>query len=97
MLYEHPLERLTVRQRPGVTTFRFWQEGPGYDRNLSEPSTAVAAIDYVHRNPVRRGLVERAVDWKWSSARYYVLDPPQQYPSLPILHSLPIEWLNAPE
>jgi putative transposase len=29
------LEKLTIRQRPGVTTFRYWQEGPGYDRNLT--------------------------------------------------------------
>jgi putative transposase len=63
------LEKLTVRQRPGVTTFRFWQEGPGYDRNLTKASTVLAAIDYLYHNPVRRGLVKRAVDWKWSSAR----------------------------
>jgi putative transposase len=29
------LNRLTIRQRPGITTFRYWQEGPGYDRNLT--------------------------------------------------------------
>jgi putative transposase len=28
-------------------------------------------IDYVHQNPVRRGLVKRAEDWKWSSAAFY--------------------------
>ena len=28
------LERLTVPERPGVETFRFWQEGGGYDRNI---------------------------------------------------------------
>ena len=26
-------------------------------------------IEYLHDNPVRRGLVSRAVDWPWSSAR----------------------------
>jgi putative transposase len=26
-------------------------------------------IDYIHMNPVRRGLVERPEDWPWSSAR----------------------------
>ncbi|MGO8745627.1 MAG: hypothetical protein ACLQNE_06525 [Thermoguttaceae bacterium] len=26
-------------------------------------------IEYVHDNPVRRGLVRRAVDWPWSSVR----------------------------
>ena len=29
-------------------------------------------LDYMHLNPVRRGLVIRAVDWKWSSARWYL-------------------------
>ena len=27
-------------------------------------------IDYIHLNPVRRGLVERAELWKWSSAAW---------------------------
>ena len=65
------LKRLTVRQRPGVTAFRFWQEGPGYDRNLTEVATTLAAIDYLHLNPVRRRMVKQATDWRWSSARYY--------------------------
>ncbi|MCR4413367.1 MAG: transposase [Thermoguttaceae bacterium] len=89
------LQRLTIRQRPGVITFRSWQEGPGYERNLTKPSTVLAAIDYLHHNPVRRGLVNRAVDGKWSSARYYLVDPPRQYASLPSVHSLPAEWLDA--
>ena len=24
-------------------------------------------VNYIHDNPVRRGLVEQAEDWKWSS------------------------------
>ena len=90
------LQRLTVRQRPGVTTFRYWQEGPGYDRNLSKPATVLAAIDYLHHNPVRRGLVKGAADWKWSSARFYLVDPPQQHAGLPVIYRLPAEWLNEP-
>jgi hypothetical protein len=27
-------------------------------------------IDYIHANPVRRGLVELASDWEWSSAAF---------------------------
>jgi putative transposase len=30
-----------------------------------------AVIDYIHANPVRRGLVARVEDWEWSSARWY--------------------------
>ena len=26
---------------------------------------------YIHRNPVRRGLVAQPQDWKWSSYRHY--------------------------
>ncbi len=25
--------------------------------------------EYIHFNPVKRGLVKQGVDWKWSSAR----------------------------
>ena len=84
------VDRLTVRERPGKTCFRFWQEGPGYDRNLTTPAVIDTAIEYIHMNPVRRGLVKRAVDWKWSSASWYVLGPSrQQQPGLPFIHSLP--------
>ncbi|HEY1264695.1 MAG TPA: hypothetical protein VGF06_14305 [Terriglobales bacterium] len=30
-------------------------------------------LRYLHRNPVKRGLVESPEDWKWSSFRHYAL------------------------
>jgi putative transposase len=68
------LERLTVRERPGVHRFRFWQEGGGYDRNLRSVKALEAVIAYIHENPVRRGLCIRSTDWRWSSARHYYGD-----------------------
>lgn len=89
------LDRLTIQERPGKTSFRFWQEGPGYDRNLSTPAVIEAAIDYIHLNPVRRGFVERAIDWKWSSASWYLLHPPRRHlPGLPTIHGLPLGTLD---
>jgi putative transposase len=88
------LRRLTIRQRPGVATFRFWQEGPGHDGNLFSPRRILAAIDYIHMNPVRRGLCERCIDWKWSSARYHLLEREQSDPDLPRLTPLPPDLLN---
>jgi putative transposase len=83
------LKRLTVRERPGKTCFRYWQEGPGFDRNLYTPAAIQASLDYIHNNPVQRGLCRRAIDWKWSSARYYLLEPPrQQFPELPHIHGI---------
>jgi len=28
-------------------------------------------VNYIHLNPVRAGLVERAIDYRWSSARIW--------------------------
>lgn len=61
------LEKLTVRNR-NRTYRRFWQAGPGYDANLYELESIYKAIEYIHNNPVRRGLVAHATDWPWSSA-----------------------------
>jgi len=91
MQSEAPLiKRLTVRERPGKFCFRFWQEGPGYDRNIFSPDALEASMDYIHNNPVERRLCHRAIDWTWSSARFYLLDPPrQQFPELPHIHAVP--------
>ena len=43
-------------------------------------------LTYIHLNPVRRGLVERAVDWKWSSARWYANKQSV---------GVPIEWIEC--
>lgn len=64
------LERLTVTEG-GAPVFRFWLPGGGYDQNLWNVGPVRRVIDYVHENPVRRGLVPNAVDWWWSSARWW--------------------------
>lgn len=66
------LSKLTVRERPNYYVFRFWQEGGGFDRNFYEPKAIQSSIDYLHQNPVRQGLCSSAIEWKWSSARYYL-------------------------
>jgi putative transposase len=65
------LEKLTVRYPNGCIEHRFWQAGGGYDRNVTESRTLFQMIDYIHLNPVRRGLVEHPEDWEWSSARWH--------------------------
>jgi len=64
------LARLTVHEGQRVR-HRFWQPGGGYDRNIISTEALRAMIDYIHANPVRRGLVARVEDWEWSSARWY--------------------------
>jgi putative transposase len=56
----------TGHDRPAYT---FWQEGGGYDRNICTATALRQAVEYIHANPVRRGLVEHPGDWPWSSWR----------------------------
>jgi putative transposase len=49
---------------------RFWQ-ARYYDFNVYSDEKRMEKIDYMHWNPVKRGLVERMEDWNWSSYRFY--------------------------
>ncbi|MGA2798079.1 MAG: transposase [Thermoguttaceae bacterium] len=62
------LERLTVRNR-NRTYHRFWQAGPGQDRNIYDPNAAHQVLEYIHNNPVQRGLVALPEQWQWSSTQ----------------------------
>jgi len=86
------LPRLMVRERPGKIVFRFWQEGPGFDRNLFKTKAVQLSIDYIHANPVKRGLCVKARDWRWSSARYYESDGQELDELLPTITPLPAEF-----
>ena len=48
----------------------FWQ-ARYYDFNVWSERKVVEKLRYIHRNPVKRGLVERPEDWVWSSFRHY--------------------------
>jgi len=52
------------RERP------FWQ-AHYYDFHVSTHDQFVEKLRYIHRNPVRRGLVAKPEDWPWSSFRRY--------------------------
>jgi putative transposase len=86
------LNQLTVLERPGKTCFRFWQEGAGFDRNLFSATAIAASIDYIHANPVKRGLCQRATDFLWSSARFHELGIVDQ--QLPKLIRPDPEWFH---
>ncbi len=42
-----------------------------YDFNVWSARKRIEKIKYIHRNPVRRGLVEQPDQWRWSSFRAY--------------------------
>jgi putative transposase len=64
------LDRITT----GGGAVRFWQKGGGFDRNVRDQEEFCREVRYIHENPVRRGLVDRCEDWRWSSVRWWMGD-----------------------
>jgi len=46
---------------------RVWQR-EYWDRFVRDERHFYTAMDYIHENPVKAGLVEKGEDWEWSSA-----------------------------
>jgi putative transposase len=63
-LWSSAMEEWLKDRRP------FWQTR-GYDFNIDRFDTLVEKLNYCHKNPLTRGLVNDAADWRWSSYRYY--------------------------
>jgi putative transposase len=61
----------------------FWQP-KYYPFNLYSAGKAREKLEYMHLNPVRAGLVTRALDWEWSSAGYYLNG---------VDVGIPLEWI----
>lgn len=50
--------------------YQFWQEGVHAEMVFSE-AVMREKLDYIHRNPVKRGYVDLPEHWRYSSARDY--------------------------
>ena len=70
-------KRADARQRslfPDATLRTpFWQ-ARFYDFNVWTTRKRVEKLRYMHRNPVKRGLVISPEQWRWSSYCFYLLD-----------------------
>jgi putative transposase len=64
------LKQQTSRKLKQRGEIRFWQRRY-YDFNVHNELKRVEKLRYMHRNPVKRGLVEEPEDWPWSSFRHY--------------------------
>jgi putative transposase len=49
----------------------FWQRRY-YDRNIRRTDELYRALNYIHYNPVKRGLVQKPDDWRWSSCQHHL-------------------------
>lgn len=68
-------EQLMAIGRRTDRSRQFWQPTRHPEAIWSERFWK-SKIDYIHDNPCRKGLVRRSTDWRFSSAAFWLLDPP---------------------
>ena len=66
------LEQLAFYRKAhkGDRAYQFWQEGV-HPELLQNAAIMRQKIEYIHQNPVKRGYVDNAMHWRYSSARNY--------------------------
>jgi putative transposase len=71
--------RRLLRPRCGKLQSRLWEDAAPnhvwqrrfYDFNVWTKHKRIEKLRYMHRNPVKRGLVAEPEHWRWSSFRFY--------------------------
>jgi len=66
-------KQMSLWEAPGRG--RIWQPR-FYDFVVFSEHKRLEKLRYIHRNPVKRGLVEEPQHWAWSSFRHYAYDEP---------------------
>ena len=66
------LEQLSFYKKSHKTdsNYQFWQEG-SHPQLIQSKEMLRQKLDYIHLNPVKRGYVDEAMHWRYSSARNY--------------------------
>lgn len=67
-------------------TYQFWQEG-SHPQEIVSDEMMWQKLEYIHLNPVKRGYVDEAIHWRYSSARNYA--------GMPGLITVKTDWWNG--
>lgn len=77
VLKQRVSQQCHARDRSGSTQDAarppFWYPR-SYDFNVFSQKKIAEKLDYIHWNPVKRGLVSSPEQWQWSSYRFYALE-----------------------
>jgi putative transposase len=79
MKYETSLRKLEHDSWKRSHRYSLWQHDSEVFSITSE-TTFMQKVNYIHQNPVRAGLVERAEDYRWSSVRLWSKCPSEDVP-----------------
>lgn len=77
--FERSLNKLSSAQGTRQHKYSLWDHHPNLKR-VTDESVFMQKVHYIHQNPVRAGLVERAEDYRWSSIRCWLKCPAENEP-----------------
>jgi len=79
--YFDSLAKLQHQEQDRNYRYSLWQTEKNVLPIFSE-GMFMEKVNYIHQNPVRAGLVEKAIDYRWSSARIWQGRPMNNEPLL---------------
>ena len=87
------LEKLRRADRARNYRYSLWDHHPNA-KLLTHEDIVLQKVNYIHQNPVRAGLVEKAEDYRWSSVRCWARKPLGNEPLLVDIDQ--ISWREPP-
>ena len=90
--FESSLTKLRQEEKRKGYKYSVWEHHPDAFRITSE-DTFMQKVNYIHQNPVRAGLVEKAEDYRYSSIRLWNGNPREDEPF--ITDHTQIKWRTA--
>ena len=51
--------------------YQVWEEG-SHPQQIQDEAMLLQKLEYIHYNPVKRGYVDQAEQWRYSSVRNYL-------------------------
>jgi len=73
-----PLQKMSIKNQFSYhkkahrteSTYQIWEEG-FHPKLIQSDRMMKEKIEYIHHNPVKRGYIEEAEHWRYSSAKDY--------------------------
>ncbi|HYV00240.1 MAG TPA: transposase [Pyrinomonadaceae bacterium] len=87
--FESSLQKLERETGNRQHKYSLWDHHPNLKLIITE-NGLIEKANYIHQNPVRSGLVERAEDYRWSSIRCWQRKPLEDEPLLVDINQ--IDW-----
>jgi putative transposase len=90
--YESSLKKIRHESQTRNYRYSLWQHHSDL-KLLTSEGFFMQRVGYIHQNPVRLGLVEKPVDYRWSSARLWAGCPGEDEPLAVDIAS--VQWRSA--